>query len=75
MWCNKFTNKKNQKYGHIIICLEEPYYISTKKFILRCGETTINNKCSGLQIKDRIFYHKNSDIYYNNKLVIIIKIE
>jgi len=74
LWCNKFTNIKNQKYGHIVICLEEPYYISDKKFVLKCGETTVNKKCSGLQIKERIFYHKNSDIYYNNKLVIITKI-
>jgi hypothetical protein len=75
VWCNKYTNKKNLKYGHIVICLEEPYYISNKKFILHCGETTVNKKCSGLQIKDRIFYHKKSDIYYNNKLVIITKID
>ena len=39
------------------------------------GETTINRRCSGLQIKYRLFYHKNSDIYYKNKLVIISKIE
>jgi len=75
LWCNKFSNKKNQKYGHIVICLEEPYYISYKKFALKCGETTINKERSGLQIKERIFYHKNSNIYYNNKLVIICKIE
>jgi hypothetical protein len=75
LWCNNYTYKKNQKYGHIVICLEEPVYISSKKFILKCGETTINKRCSGLQIKYRLFYHKNSDIYYQKKLVIISKIE
>ena len=71
LWCNKYENKKNQKYGHIIICLEKPIYISCYTFILKCGETTINNSFNGLQIKYRYFYHKNSDIYHNNKLVII----
>ena len=73
-WCNLFENKKKQKYGHIVIVLEEPKYIKHNVIIIKCGETTINKLNNGLQIKNRIFRKKDNDLFFQNKISIITRI-
>ena len=74
IWCNHFQNKPQQKYGHIVIALEHPKFISKEKCIIKCGETTNEGLQKGLQIKNRIFTQKGQTLFYRNKFAIITRI-
>lgn len=74
IWCNYFQNKPYQKYGHIVIVLEHPKFISKQKCIIKCGETTSEGIKKGMQIKNRIFTQKGQSLFYRNKFAIIARI-